>query len=216
MSIQPAQDCKPSVEDDADIQECLVLLQAHSIRVIVFDMDQTAVAMHSRGSLQRKDLPDYLKQATRDFQRLVPQLHQHGFHLAIATHSDEAEFETDRRASEIDRETHIMGKELATKLVEYCFSSPIASSFFIVAYNPRVRGQNQDPLNCIKRHHMREIQQHFSVSGAEILFFDDTVEVVKDCASQFGVQALLVDPDKGFRLGDLVNALSPSPSSMTQ
>jgi len=35
------------------IADVVTLLQYHSIKVVVFDMDQTAVAMHSRGRLRR-------------------------------------------------------------------------------------------------------------------------------------------------------------------
>ena len=186
------------------------LLHDNSIRVVVFDMDQTAVALHSRGRLKREQLLQFLENATPDFVRLVPDLYKHGFGLSIATHSDEQEFTTGRHAALVNRKTHIMGEELAKALLDHCFAPDIASSFFIVAHNPRAHGQGKDPQNCIKRYHMREIQNHFSVEGKEVLFFDDTPAVVEDCKSNCGgVQAVLVDPKKGFRLDDLLQAFSP-------
>ena len=101
-----------SLRDNADIEQCLQLLRDHSIRVVVFDMDQTAVAMHSRGRQKRTNLDVFLEKVTPDFRRLVPHLHEHGFGLSIATHSDEQEFKTGGQAFLIDRTTHILGKEL--------------------------------------------------------------------------------------------------------
>ena len=202
-----------------DCNECDVntrimqLLRDNSIRVVAFDMDQTAVALHSRGRLKREKLPQFLEKATSDFISLVPDLHKHGFGLSIATHSDEKEFATGRQALLIDPKTHIMGEELAKALLDHCFTPDIVSSFFIVAHNPRAHGQGKDPQNCIKRYHMREIQNHFSVEGKEILFFDDTPAVVDDCANRCGgVRAVLVDPKKGFQLGNLLKAFSPMSS----
>ena len=191
---------------DSNIQKCVNCLEANSIRAVVFDMDQTAVAMHSRGNLLRIDAERFFESATLDFRRLVPELHRRGFHLSIATHSDEEDFTKGRIANEVNPETHIMGTELAAELVEHCFPGEIASSFFIVAYNPRPRGQLDNPLNCMKRYHMREIQQHFSVSSKEIIFFDDVLKIVDDCSNHCGVRSVLVDAKYGFRLTDLMRA----------
>lgn len=53
---------------------------------------------------------------------------------------------------------------------------------------------------------MRLIQEHFDqVEPKNILFFDDVVNIVKDCNEYCGVRAVLVDERKGFQLSDLVN-----------
>jgi hypothetical protein len=199
------------------LNECIVLLKKHNIKVVVFDMDLTAVAQHSQGRLQRGDqLKEYLSHVTLAFQALVPRLHKEQFGLAMATHSDQAEF-----GGEIQSETHILGDELARAVLEHCFTSTttaadekdvdtsIVSSFFIVAYNPRVHPPtNNDEDNQIKRYHMRQVKQRFGViDGNEIVFFDDTVDVVKDCVDVCGVRAIAVDPQFGFRLEDLLENL---------
>lgn len=199
-----------------EILTCLQLLHAHSIHVVVFDMDQTAVATHSRGRLQRASLDTFLNQITPDFQRLVPHLHENGFHLAIATHSDEAEFKKGRQAALIDPTTHILGKELVMSVLHHCFEDKVANSFFIVAHNPRAHDQMKDPLNCIKRYHMREILNHFSVGPKEILFFDDDRQVVMDCADHCGVRAIHVNKTKGFHLDDLTRGLSSSEARLPE
>lgn len=190
-----------------DIEKGLEILKKHHIRIVVFDVDQTAIAAHSRGTLLRSNVAQFSSKATPAFLELVSALHVDGnFHLAIATHSDQAEFKNGRHVDEIHPSTHIMGFELATEMLQRCFPSEIAQSFFVVSYNPRARGTMDDPENCIKRYHMREIRNHFGASCNEIIFFDDTPEVVSDCLDYCGVKAVLVDANNGFQIGDLLNA----------
>ena len=187
-------------------------------------MDLTAVSKHSRGRLERgTQLDDFLSFATVSFKTLVPELFKHGFYLAIATHSDEAEFVTGRQASMINPNTHILGKELASKLIEKYFTNDIVSSFFIVAYNPRAHHHRQEEeeeqeqenneeenINKMKRYHFRLIRNHFSdVESKEILFFDDTEDIVRDCNEFCNINAFQVDPNFGFRLEDITKNILP-------
>jgi hypothetical protein len=198
---------EPSDQENTamSIDKCIDLLQSHKIKLIAFDMDQTAVAMHSRGKLRREELDEYIAKATPAFKELVPALHAQQLYLAIATHSDEAEFK-----GEIQPETHILGKELATALVNQTFSEEIASSFFVVAYNPRWHAEGQEEENKIKRYHMRELQRHFGVEANEILFLDDTPSVVEDCIQTCGVRTIQIDPERAFRLSDILDNLTQS------
>lgn len=190
--------------------------------MVVFDMDLTAVSKHSRGRLERgTQLDDFLSFATVGFKTLVPELFKHGFYLAIATHSDETEFVTGRQASMIHPKTHILGKELAKKLIEKHFSDDIVSSFFIVAYNPRAHHQvevvveeeennEEENNNKMKRYHFRQIRNHFcDVEPKEIIFFDDTEEIVRDCKEFCNINAFQVDQTFGFRLEDITKNLLP-------
>lgn len=187
--------------DDA-FQECIEKLKAKDIRVVAFDMDQTAVSVHSHGNLRRDHLDNYLGKATPDFLKLVPLLHQHGFGLSIATHSDEAEF-----GGNIFPETHILGREIARALVDKYFSAEIASAFHIIAYNPRVRPGGEKEENRIKRYHVRNLVEYFKVDPERIVFLDDTEQVVSDCIETCKVNAFLVDASKGFQISDLLDKL---------
>lgn len=183
-------------------QECVDLLKEKNIRVCVFDMDLTAVAAHSRGRLQRAKLNDYLNQATPDFLALVPLLcQQHEIGVAIATHSDEAEY-----SATVTPETHILGKDLAQALVRHHFTPQIADQFLIVAYNPRAR-KVTDEKDLIKRYHMRQIQQQYKVPPEQIIFFDDLSKTVKDCNEYCKVRAIQVDEKVGFQFSDLLENL---------
>jgi hypothetical protein len=206
MSDEQALPNTPDVTPER-LQTCLTLLKTHGIKIVAFDMDFTAVAEHSRGKLARSDLESYLSRATSAFQQLVPLLHENKFGLAIATHSDEAEF-----GGPIQPETHILGKELATALVERHFDSSISSSFFIVAYNPRVHPEDTVEENKIKRFHIRKLREQFGVDAEEIIFFDDTLAVVADCSETLGVRAIHVNPVTGFCIEDMIFYLGQLPT----
>jgi len=183
-----------------DLDKCIHLLRKNDIKLVVFDMDFTAVAQHSRGRLPRLALNDYIRKATPAFLALVPKLFQENFSLAIATHSDEAEY-----GGQIQPETHILGKELATQLIKKSFPPEISDAFFIVAYNPRVHPEDETEANRIKRYHMRTIREKFKVQLNEIVFFDDTASVISDCQDACGViHSIKVDPDYGFQIEDVL------------
>ena len=184
-------------------EECVKRIQNHGIKVCVFDMDQTAVAMHSRGRMKRgNDLLVYMEKATDAFKTLVPLMHKDGIQLAIATHSDEQEY-----GCIVQPATHILGEELARAMLEHTFTAEVASTFFVVAYNPRVQGTKNDEQNKIKRFHFRKIMEHFEAKPEEILFFDDVKTVVDDCNDHIGIKAIQVDESVGFQYGDLLNGL---------
>lgn len=187
------------VLDTNQLEQCIELLRRQSIKLVVFDMDQTAVAAHSRGRLLRKDLQGFIDKATPAFRSLVPQLLHNGFSVAIATHSDEAEFSRPG----IDRSTHILGKELATSMINGVFDKHQADSIFVVAYNPRFRSDGHLEENKVKRFHFRALQKHYAgVVNEEMVFFDDTPIVIEDC-STLGIRSILVDRSVGFQLSDL-------------
>jgi len=193
---------------DADFERCMNLLEKSQYKVIVFDMDLTAVAMHSRGTMRRDSLDKFLGKISPDFAHLVPMLHKNGFKVAMATHSDEAEYDHGRLSALVNRETHIMGHELVLKVLEHVFEDGVVKDIPITAYNPRARGTLNDTENQIKRYHMRKIMNHFGVPSSEILFFDDTPTVVKDCNEHVGVKTIQVDRRTAFTLQDMIGALT--------
>jgi hypothetical protein len=147
-------------------------------------------------------MEEYLQKATPDFKTLVPLLHKAGIGLAIATLSDEAEY----NGITIRRETHVLGTELARAVVQRHFSQQVAEAFFIVAFKPRVR-KVTDERDRIKRYHMRMIGQHFCVHSEQIVFFDDLERTVKDCINYCKVRAIQVDDTVGFQFCDLLDNL---------
>lgn len=186
----------------AEIARVLAVLKANSVRALAWDMDLTAVQKHSMGRLERSELDDFLNQTTPGFITLVPELHREGFGLAIATHSDEAEY----NGGTVNQETHIVGEELARALVNKHFSKEVADSFYIVAYNPSARGdEGKAKDNLVKRYHMRLISAHFGVKPSEIMFFEDTPSIVLDTRKTCSVHAVQVNPRKGFQAKDILD-----------
>ena len=61
--------------------------------------------------------------------------------------------------------------------------------------------------NKIKRYHVRNLVERFDVSPNEIVFLDDTKNVVDDCINTCGIRAILVDATKGFQISDLLDNL---------
>ena len=62
----------------------------------------------------------------------------------------------------------------------------------------------------MKRYHFRLIRNHFSnVEPKEIIFFDDTEEIVRDCNEFCNINAFQVDPNFGFRLEDITKNILP-------
>jgi hypothetical protein len=166
-------------------------------------MDQTAVARHSQGRMERgTPLEDFCGLATPAFLAMVPALHAAGVGLAIATHSDELELTIQRHR--MDPATHIIGSELANAVLTTHFHDDVVRAFHIVAYNPKVRSTKHDEANKVKRHHMKYLQQSFGVEAHEILFFDDVPHIVEDCANVCGVHAVLVNAQVGFQYHDLL------------
>jgi hypothetical protein len=191
------------VQRQSRLDEAVAKLRRHGVRIVAFDMDQTAVAMHSRGCLSRDEraLGGFLDRASRDFVDLVPRLHQNGVGICIATHSDEAEYGRFVRPA-----THILGSELASALLSRYFEPEVADSCLVVAYNPRARGtEGTLEENRVKRYHVRRIRSHFGVTSPDqILLLDDLKEVVDDCRAYCGIHAVKVDARTGFRLQDLL------------
>jgi hypothetical protein len=84
----------------------------------------------------------------------------------------------------------------------------------IIAYNPRVRhaknctNKNDDDdetnQNKYKRYHMRQIQEHYGVPAKQILFLDDTPEIVQDCIHYCGIVAVQVDAQRGLQWSDIL------------
>jgi hypothetical protein len=129
--------------------------------------------------------------------------------IAVATHSDEHEY---NHTTDVKPDTHILGTELVQALLRHsCRSEDVSTNdILIIAYNPRVRHANDDDDDDdtnqykYKRYHMRRIQEHFGVQGPQILFLDDTPEIVQDCKEYCGVHAVQVDAQRGLQWSDIL------------
>ena len=170
------------------------------IKVVIFDMDQCMVAMHSMGRLKRSNLHVFVGKTSDDFIIFARALHKAGVKLAVATHSDSAEYNSLLRP----RTQYIIGEELVEKLLAAVLPE-ISECFKIVAYNPTAQGDNTAE-NAHKKKHLREISTFYGVQQSECILFDDDEGNVRDTDNLF--RAFSVDWRHGFRLNSfLVNQL---------
>lgn len=171
-----------------------------NIKVVVFDMDQTMVSTHSRGSLPRVLANSFVDKTSLDFVHFARSLHSRGIKLAVATHSDSKEYNFLKSP-----DNFIMGDELV-KLVLETAVPDIANAFYIIAYNPAIRNDGHLIDNQNKRLHIRLISQHYNVKQEDCLLFDDDESNVVNNGGSF--KAYQVNWKTGFRLNDIESFLS--------
>ena len=167
--------------------------------VIVFDMDQCMVAAHSRGRLRRSQLASFTSRLSADFAVLATACAAAGLRLAVATHSDEAEYGWLR-----PRTDFIIGDELVHAVLRA--AGLPESNFFIQAYNPRARGTHRDAAMQNKKLHIRNISAHYGVAPEACLLLDDDEGNVSNTDGAFS--AIRIDAAKGLRTGPALSALA--------
>ena len=180
------------------------LLIEHGIKVVAFDMDQCLVAQHSRGSLQRKHLSDYTSKVTVDFLVAVTTFARRGLFLAVATHSDAAEYNENRSESE-----YIIGNELVERVLETAVPE-LKALFHVVAYNPTARKDDKYE-NRGKKKHIREIAARYNVEMSKVILFDDDIRNIETADGKFF--AVQVDEEQGFKLKKAIEEFSINYSS---
>ena len=193
--------CNFTQSTDADIDEILFHFRSAGVRVVAFDMDQTIVAQHSWGQMKRHGdaLSNFFGKITPAFALLARRLHSAGFKLAVATHSDAAEYNLLYRR----KEDYVIGAELVESLLASAVPE-LAEEFYIVAYNPMSR-RNFDPKEAHKNYHVHHIAAHFGVDTKEVLLFDDDEGNIADTDNLF--MAMKVNPGRGLSLPDILKAL---------
>ena len=160
---------------------------------MAFDMDQTAVAQHSHGRLTTEGFGNYVASAKKAFVEVVPVLLEQGVKVGIATHSDSVEY-----VGDVAKGTHLVGDDLVNALLKALFPEHIASQLFVVAYNPRRRGDTDNPG---KTHHIKRFAAHFDVATQDILLFDDDEQNIT--ATSKLCSCVQVDPQVGFEYSNL-------------
>eukprot|EP00667_Euglena_gracilis_P019367 EG_transcript_20747 len=182
---------------------CAEAVVRSGYRVVAFDMDQTLVCRHSQGRLRCGDVPAYVAAASPDAVALILELHARGIRLAIATHSDTAEYGKTRDAvtgAPTSPETHRLGDDLASAVLQALFPPALAAAVHVVAFNPGARGVT-DAADNYKRYHVRRIAEHFGVPPTAVLLFDDDEDNCQH--TEEGFSACRVLPERGFRFQDL-------------
>jgi hypothetical protein len=179
--------------------ELIDIFKANNIKVVIFDMDQCIVNMHSRGLLKRKNIDLFLKKIKKDFIIFSTILFEHDIKLAIGTHSDEIEYNALKT-----EKNYIIGKELVEILLSKTVPD-IQNQFKIIAYNP-MQHSNKSSLNTYKKLHIRKISEFYNVSTSECLLFDDDQGNIDNTDGIFN--AYKVNVNEGFELNSyLINQI---------
>lgn len=168
------------------------------IKVVVFDMDQCIVNMHSMGRLKRKDFQLFSDKVNIDFILFARELHKVNVKLAVGTHSDSIEYNSIWRPPS----EYLIGQELVEKLLSTVLPE-IKDDFFIFCYNPTAQKDDKKE-NAFKKLHIRQTSLFYGVSQSECVLFDDDVGNVLNTDGLF--RSYIVNWKKGFLLDSfLVN-----------
>ena len=190
---------RKKIDERAWTSKFIKFLKTKGIRCVVFDMDHTMSACHCGAGLPRTGLQNYIRSVSSDFVALASTLaseEEPGFQLAVATGSDPAEYDLPGQS----RDTHILGPDLATAVIEQTCPSHVLPKFKImVGYDYRLHGKV--PTQKGKRHHMREISKFYGVPFEQMIIIDDSMSSLKN---EDGWHGMLVHKrDAGFTRSDV-------------
>ncbi len=151
-------------------------LKKNGIRCIVFDMDHTISSEHCGEGIRKTEQDKYIRAASADFVSLASALSlEPQFRLAIATGSDPSEYDLPGQS----RETHILGPDLATLLIDQTCPRFVLPKFEImVGYDYRLHGK--DLSNKGKRYHMRKISKFYNIPFEQMIIIDDSISSLKN------------------------------------
>jgi len=158
---------------------------------VVFDMDRTMVAQHSRGALVEAKLPAFQKSLSEVVIKLIPFLIRRGFKVGVATLSDDLYTELlEQQSNNSDRvpQKYISGRLLVEKILSTFLSTSQWNAIepYVITLNPGLyhstfdTEENEDYL---KKFFVKKLKDlgvpHPSDSGPR----DKKEQLLKDCYS---------------------------------
>ena len=184
-------------------QEFLEWINNNSFKVIVWDMDCTMSAKHCGEGLPLEKLEEYVNSASKDFVSIMKEIAkiETNIKFAVATGSDPLEYNLHKEG----KKTHILGPDLATKLIEkHCVES-LKLFEIMIGYDCRLHENKNDPSYKGKRHQMRLIQKHYDVPFEQMLLIDDASS---SFGNEDGWKGIKVEGKNGFQFSDCKNIIS--------
>lgn len=182
-------------------------LRINEFKVIVWDMDCTMSAGHCGPGLTLDQLDTYVDGVSCDFisaMHTIQEANTHqgcSFRCAVATGSDPYEYDLPGQS----RETHILGPDLATKLITKRCPETLSLFEIMIGYDCRLHLSEQDKdVNYEgKREHMRQIQKHYNVPFKNMVLIDDSASSLVNEDGWVGVRVL---GKEGFKFGHCFSA----------
>lgn len=119
--------------------------------------------------LRREELDGYVNAVSRDFVEAASTIARAGRHrLAVATGSDPLEYDIPGQ----NRQTHILGPDLAEAVIRHWCADALPSFEIMIGFDCELHGGAATQKG--KRHHMRQIAQHYGVQPHQMVLFDDS------------------------------------------
>jgi len=199
-------------------------LPPKTIRMVLWDMDNTLLAMHTRGVWFEAIDDRIIDMVTPTFVHLVPRLMAEGYQVGVVTFSDA---EVAKVFSKMEKKVGRGGKDIVIPLVTGALTKHFirqgmdhkgaatrakkyVSKLYIVGALPDFRNGSTEEfretkmpnskhwhMEQVKNEHQKRYPKEKRVSNPEILFFDDSPSNVR-AADEAGVHAVWVNPDDAF------------------
>lgn len=180
-------------------EQMVAWLEKRKVKVVVFEVDGVMSCGSSPRGVPTHYLDEYLEDASTDFIEAVGVLTKKGFHLAVATKADPSDY----KKLGVSTETHLIGADLAKVLLSRRCPGVLSRFGIMVGFDPKSHGNKSEELG--KRHHLRQIAEHYRVRSNEMVLFDCCQQDLENEDGWIGV--LVRDKKLGFQYEDCLKAL---------
>jgi len=232
ISTSIAEGAKAEVDSKSMKGKKLLPLPPKKIKLVLWDMDNTLLSMHTRGVWFNK-VEDLFEHVTLPFLQLVPRLLKEGFQVGVVTFSDA---EVAKIYSEMEGRKGRGGEDLVGPVIHGAITQAALSSgvdsktatqsatktveqLYVVGALPDFRNMHtvefqkkRMPMSKfwhiekVKDLHQKRFPGSPRIKNEEILFFDDSASNI--CAAERDdVNARLVDPSNAFTEKDWLEAI---------
>eukprot|EP01083_Nonionella_stella_P256433 878933_1 len=192
----------------AEAQDFITKLRKAGIKLVLFDMDNTATSAHANGCLTTEsedikhspDLDHYVASASVHFKYIVPMLlEKEEFKVAIVTFSDKKWYDDEK-----DHPKSLAGEDLVKAFLKGVFEG-LDVDFEKIEMLGKYAGKHSkkwypkldDLKERNKNTHIAEMCRRFGVPASNAVLFDDDPNNVVGANEHTDATAYLVDRDTG-------------------
>lgn len=210
-------------------ERVLLPLPPKSIKLVLWDMDNTLLRMHTKG-VWFDEIDQLVPAVTPAFSHLVPRLLREGFQVGVVTFSDA------NLAKQYRGRNGKGGADLVCPLLRLSFegflkragrpekeakveAAKLVESIYVVGALPHYRNEYEEEFKrknmpVSKQWHIERVKDMIAkrspgsprVKNKEIIFFDDS-QVNAAVAEKDGVNAVWVNPSDAFTVSDWMTCI---------